>query len=146
MWTAEPILSMTGDTFNVHVDVHAIHMIQNFGCGRLEKRVMYEKRNILDPDRNNSAQIDEHRVYATTYHECVAISFFYDSAKCESYDYLKAIVIWVIRCARCTNSLTTSLLRRLSRPNFCVKLDVAPCVRYNAPWSKKYNVRIVVNR
>ena len=60
---------MSGDTFNVHVDVDAIHMCQNFGCRRLEKRVMYENRNILDPDRNNSAQIDEHRVYATRYEE-----------------------------------------------------------------------------
>ena len=70
----------------------------------------------------------------------------YDSAKCESYDYLKAIVIRVIRCAHCASSLTTFFLRWFSRPNFCVKLDVAPCVGHNAPYSKEYNVRIVVNR
>ena len=68
---------MTGDTLNVHVDVDAIHMIQNFGCRRSEKRVMYEKRNILDPDRYNGAQIDEDRVYTNTCHECVDISFLF---------------------------------------------------------------------
>ena len=68
---------MAGDTFNVHVDVDVIHMCQYFGCRRLEKGVMYEKKNILDPDRNNSVEINEHRAHANTYHECVAISFFF---------------------------------------------------------------------
>ena len=124
------------------------HMIQNFGCRRSEKRVMYEKRNILDPDRIQWCT-NSMRIVCTQIHATNVLKFpfsFYDRARCEGYDREGATVMPAIRCARCTWSLNTPLLRRLSPANLRVELDVAPCFGYNAPWSKKYNVRIVVNR